>query len=616
MSILAREFGRFIVGVLVLPIAGCAFLDLRPDRSSPKEFRGALAQKKEAIAPAVDRRFEPPPPAVADALLPDLEVSPSQGASVARLPRFDISVVQANAREFFMGLVADSDYNVIVHPDVKGTITIDLKGVTLPEVLDAVREVYGYDYKKTAAGYVIYPAELMSRLYHVDYLNFVRNGRSETRVSAGANAQSPVYPGNISGVGQGYITGAGMMGGQGYGASPGFNYSGVSGGESEESFDCRSFNSPGEQQSTNRAAGQSSASSSGRLPNLPGSVIATTSTSHFWKEMKQALAVIICSAEGSNFVVNQQSGVIVVRAFAKQLREVEQFLDAIRREVQRQVVLEAKILEVELNDGYQAGIDWASVIRVGQKTLLTSLGGPLTLPLAAATPGSLGQAFTIGINMGDFSAFVELLETQGNVNTLSSPRISTLNNQKAVIKVGTDELHVSNINPGSFANTVSGGGFSPSPILSPYFSGISLDVTPEIDDTGNVTLHVHPSVTQVDDRDTRLDLGTGIQTIPLAISTVRESDSVVHARNGQIVVIGGLMQNREKNDRQGVAWLSRIPGLGSLFRRGTGAFRKSELVILLKPTIIQGQNDWNRVKAEMKDRYERLDGESRQEVLP
>lgn len=613
MTMSNRKLKRLVLVSLTLLLASCSFLDVRSDRIAPGEFKDALADPKKAPGKVEPKRFQAPPPAVADALLPDLGVAGVPRKPISRERRFDISVMGADAREFFMGLVADSDHNVIVHPDVRGNITIDLKNVTLPEVLDAMREVYGYDYKKNAAGYVIYPAELMSRLYHLDYINFVRSGRSETRVSSGANTASPFTGMGTTGglTGQNYQVGS--TSGQNVAGSFGQNYPGSS-VEAEEIVDCQSFRPPEGNQNGGQPSNRADVQMSRGVPSLPGSVIATTSVSHFWRELKQAVGVIVCSAPGSNFVVNQQAGVIVVKAFPKQLREVEHFLEAIRRETQRQVVLEAKILEVTLKDGYQAGIDWASVIRTGEQTIITSLAGPIG---AVAASQTLGQAFTIGVNMGDFSAFVELLETQGNVNTLSSPRISTLNNQKAVIKVGADELHVSNVNPGSFAtNTLGSSGFAPSPVLSPFFSGIALDVTPQIDDNGRVTLHVHPSVTEVEDRVTRLNFGNGEQEIPLAYSAVRESDSVVHARNGQIVVIGGLMQNQEKNTRDGVAWLSRIPVLGSLFRRGKGDFRKSELVILLKPTLIQEQKDWDGLRHETAERYDRLDGESRQEILP
>ena len=592
-----------LVGVLV---AGCDFIDLRPDRVAPVEYRKALEPSRPRPLHGEARRFEPPPPEITDALLPDLHPAAAGPRALSGDRRFDIAVMGSDAREFFMGLVADSDYNVIVHPDVRGNITIDLKNVTLPEVLEAVREVYGYDYKKTDAGYIIYPAELMSRIYHVDYLNLVRNGRSETRVSSGQSSQLQRGGSNI-GSGSSNLSGgaaAGQAGMGGYGGIGG-GYGGSTGStESEDFIDCRNVG-----QESGERHGSGFGSGRGGLPFLPGSVVATTSTSHFWRELKQAMSVIVCRAEGANFVVNQQSGVVVVRAFPKQLREVEQFLDAIRREVRRQVVLEAKILEVVLSDGYQAGVDWATVIRDGQKVMITGLGQPM----AALGASRIGQVLTV--RMGDFSAIIDLLETQGEVHTLSSPRIATLNNQKAVIKVGTDEFFVTDVT----STTVTGGTnttTTPSIGLTPFFSGIALDVTPQIDDDGKVTLHVHPSVTEVSDATKTITLNGEQQQLPLPVSKVRESDSIVHAENGQIVVIGGLMQNVERSAREGVAWLSRIPGLGSLFRRGKGDFVKSELVILLKPILIEDDQDWQVVHRDAVDRPLRLEGESRQEILP
>jgi len=210
-----------------------------------------------------------------------------------------------------------------------------------------------------------------------------------------------------------------------------------------------------------------------------------------------------------------------------------------------------------------------------------------------------------------------LLETQGEVHTLSSPRIATLNNQKAVIKVGSDEFFVTDVSTTITTGGVGGSATqTPNIGLTPFFSGIALDVTPQVDDLGRVTLHVHPSVTEVQDSTKTLNVFGQQTELPLPVSTVRESDSVIQAENGQIVVIGGLMQNSERDAREGVAWLSRVPGLGSLFRRGKGDFRKSELVILLKPVLIDDATDWNAVHREATDRARQLDGESRQEMLP
>jgi len=182
------------------------------------------------------------------------------------------------------------------------------------------------------------------------------------------------------------------------------------------------------------------------------------------------------------------------------------------------------------------------------------------------------------------------------VQVLSSPRISTVSNQKAVIKVGSDEFFVTDISSDTTTGTTTN---STSDItLTPFFSGIALDVTPQVDPSGQITLHVHPTVSEVVDQNKEINVFGIEQTIPVAFSTVRESDSIINARSGQLVVIGGLMQEKTIKDEAGVPVLGKIPGLGALFRHTQSVSQKSELVILLRPQVIASQADWdNNIRA-------------------
>jgi len=185
---------------------------------------------------------------------------------------------------------------------------------------------------------------------------------------------------------------------------------------------------------------------------------------------------------------------------------------------------------------------------------------------------------------------IDLLETQGLVQVLSSPRISTINNQKAVIKVGTDEFFVTDIS----STTVAGAGSSttsPDVTLTPFFSGIALDVTPQIDGNNNIVLHVHPSISEVEDQEKLLTLGADKITLPLAKSTIRESDSIIRARSGQVVVIGGLMQTQMRDSDSGIPLLKDTPGIGNLFKQRDMKNRKTELIILIRPIIVE-DNTW------------------------
>jgi MSHA biogenesis protein MshL len=207
----------------------------------------------------------------------------------------------------------------------------------------------------------------------------------------------------------------------------------------------------------------------------------------------------------------------------------------------------------------------------------------------AANSTLVGLAF----QTDSFAALVRFLETQGQVQVLSSPRIAAINNQKAVLKVGVDEFFVTEI---SSTQSTTGTTTTPSTSVTtqPFFSGIALDVTPQIDDADNIILHVHPSVSQVVTDEKVIDLGSqqGIYKLPLAKSSVSETDSIVRLKNGEIAAIGGLMKRESRNSGSGVSGLGDIPLLGALFKNTSKLNQKQELVILLKPTLIKQQSDW------------------------
>ncbi|PPD32796.1 MAG: pilus (MSHA type) biogenesis protein MshL [Methylomonas sp.] len=529
--------------------------------------------------PITDKTFPPapmnstpaqvnPPPAVSAALIPDFNPEMLSTPLATAPSGFNISVHDVEAREFFMSLVVDSQENMVVHPDVSGRISLELKNVTIPQVLSAVQKVYGYDYNKTDIGYIIYPATLQTKIFKIDRIDLMREGSSNTRVSSGQ-----INNGNRrSGGGLNQI-------------NPG-TQTGMSG---------NTFN-PNNNQNTATS----------------GSWINTTSKTDFWDELRQSLSAVVdaspavSNAEelqnpltGTKVVLNKQTGIVVVKANPSQMREVEKLIASTQNQLGRQVVIEAKILEIELNDEHQDGVNWASLVRDGANAFLMTSN---PLPVAAA------QVFTVSGNIGDFYAFVSLMERQGKTNILSSPRISTLNNQKAVIKVGQDEYFITDVS----SNNILTGGSATNTVTqditwTPFFSGIALDVTPQIADNNKVTLHIHPSITRVENQVKEFTINAQEGSIPMALNTVRESDSIVHAESGQIIVIGGLMQEDRKEDKSGVGFLSRIPYLGNVFRENTGNGRKSELVILLKPTIIESNQDWEAPLQEGRDRMEQLE---------
>lgn len=509
---------------------------------------------------------EPMPSSVSDALLPASAMELPLSSPEKLEPRFDIEVNRVYARSFFLSLVKDTPYNMVVHPDVKGLVTLNLKDVTINQVMQMVYDIYGYEYEQTASGYVVHPNKLQSRIFRVNYLNVKRQGQSETRVSAGQPSERS-----------------------------------TSSGDDGSSTDSTS-------QST-----------------LSASNIKTESNSDFWYELKVATEAIVGGGEGRSVVVSPQSGLIVVRAYPAELRKVQQYLQSAELIMQRQVILEAKVLEVELNDGFQQGINWSSLSDSGN-TLIGQTGGgsllssPNNVSSISGNTGNLdpnnfsqvagnavsafGGMFTLAVNSGNFKTFFEFLETQGNMQVLSSPRVSTVNNQKAVIKVGSDEFFVTDIS----TTTTSGVATTTTPdvTLTPFFSGIALDVTPQIDEKGSVILHIHPTISEVVDQEKTIAVAGQVLSLPLAFSQVRESDSIVHAKNGQIIVIGGLMKNKIIEKESATPILSSIPLLGELFKHKQDESVKSELVILLRPIVIDHDAVWSDVIGESSNRVQQI----------
>jgi MSHA biogenesis protein MshL len=358
-----------------------------------------------------------------------------------------------------------------------------------------------------------------------------------------------------------------------------------------------------------------------------GSVINTVSATDFWSDLGTTLQQILGTGEGRQVVVNAQSGVIFARGMPDELRAVGDYLHRIHDAAQRQVVLEAKIIEVTLDEGFQAGINWAAVqassngdtFTGGQLSGGSALDSPppqggesILLSPGNAVEGLIGEtiggAFTMAFDVGDFNAFVELLETQGDTRVLSSPRVATLNNQKAVIKAGTDEFFVTDIS----SNTVTGTAATTSRdvTLTPFFSGIALDVTPQISASGEVILHIHPTVSEVTDQTKVLTVSGETDQLPLAFSEIRESDSIVKARSGQIIAIGGLMRNSTQRSDFGIPVLGSIPGLRRVFGSTREVESKTELIILLRPIVVDDDTDWSSIIRPAADRITAL-GERR-----
>ncbi len=573
-----------LAAIVAALLASCS--PFHVDQGVISEIESAAAQKGQ-------------PDAVRAALLPPLraEMPKVPGAPVE--PRFDLVVNSAPARQVFMSIVSGTRYSMIVNPAVGGTLSLNLKDVTVREALEAIREVYGYEFRIDGTRIYVESAGLQTRVFQVNYLIGLRSGRSDVRVSSGAI--SGTQPG-AAGAPAMAVTAPGTPG---QGTSPALGAFGLS--------------------SIATAA-------------LDASRVSMVSQNDLWGEVTSALRALVGTAPGRNVVVSPQSGVIVVRAMPEELRNVERYLKAMRLSVERQVMIEAKVVDVTLNNAYQAGINWAAfpsgrvtagvfgsntqlgttgplstgnqiTVNPTARTLGTTVLGTGLAGTAVSAAGAVGAGvFGLAVQTNNFAALLQFLESQGNVQVLSSPRVAALNNQKAVLKVGTDQFFVTNVT-GTAVQSATGGPISIqlTPTLNSFFSGVSLDITPQINEDGNILLHIHPLVSNVVQQDLTFNFGgvpgAADTTLPLAKSSVNETDTIVRVQDGNIVALGGLMKVDVANDRSGIPVLQDIPGVGGLFGNTTRTRIKRELVILLKPTVIKG-GDWDDSIEQTRDRLQ------------
>jgi len=580
------------------------------------------------------------PPAVSQSLLPPLRNTLPRAAPTE--PRFDLVLIDAPIGQVLHAIVSDTRYSILLSPKVtapmppvggaqpdaasqaaaastsrRELLTVQLKNVTVFEALDAVRDTYGYEYSVSGTRILVERPEMQTRFYQVNYTLGQRRGVSDLQVVAGAATGGGGGGGGSGGSsgssGSSSSSGSGGGGGS-YGSTQASALSSISKsdlwGEIEDSMrTILGCQIPKLQAGASRGGqGGGGSSSGGASSRADVSYVGDS-------QVGERLRGVDGCADGRAVNVNQMSGTVLVRGMPKELRTIERLLRAMQVNVERQVSIEAKVIDVQLNQESQQGINWSAFHQglmrasVGAETSL--VGAPGTAGAGQVAPGASladllgGQliggvtrtAFSAGLGLAlqgsQFAALISFLETQGDVHVLSSPRIATLNNQKAVIKVGTEEPFITSIAPGTTSLSSSAAVAVP-PTLNyqPFFSGISLDVTPQIDDRDRVTLHVHALVNSITEKAKASSTQAGSAAVPMAVSSVNETDSVVKTADGMMVVIGGLMTESSGNTRAAIPGLGSVPVAGALFRKGEQSSSKRELVILIKPTVVKMDSDW------------------------
>ncbi|MDF3011836.1 MAG: mshL [Cellvibrio sp.] len=570
-------------------ILGCTPTDKSKERLATEDAIDQVVEQQHEE----NKNTKTVPPEVNKALLNNQTLA-SGGLAKTNYERFDVSVSNVPAKAFFLGLVNGTGVNVVVHPEVNGSVTLDLKNVTVDDVLRVTRDIYGYEYKKDRGIYTIYSNAMRTEVFQINYLDVQRVGVSDTSVLIG---RAPTSNDNSN------------------------SGSGGGGNTTNENANLLSMIQNAEQQKAG-----------GGVELSPGSRVQTLNRTDFWASLEHTLISIIGGeTESRSVILTPQAGMVVVKAMPHELNAVRDFLERSQLSIKRQVILEAKILEVRLSEGFEAGVNWNAISGQLVATKNIQDGYPINTDgsgtevgefrpinenflyrnaegelqnLVVPTSEAIGNTVAGLIQVTDITQLLSLLETQGAVQVLSSPRVSTVNNQKAVIRVGSDEYFVTGISSDN-TSTAASVTSTPNIELTPFFSGISLDVTPQISDTGEVILHIHPVVSNVEDQQKVFTVGDEEFALPLALRGIRESDSIVKAANGQVIVLGGLM-TEYSDDKDGKRpWLGDIPVVNALFKTKSKVGLKTELVILLRPIVVD-EKTWDAQLNEAQGNMQRM----------
>ncbi len=490
-------------------------------------------------------------------------------------------------KNVLFALSQEIDQNIVVDPNINKLATVDLKNVTLREALDSLLPPLHLEYEIDEKFIRVKREQMQTRTFFLNYIISKRTGKSILKSSSGTSGTSATQQG---GGGGGGVGGAG---------SSSANSRSTSSIESSEETDIwtgvisglksivtpsassqaadSSSTSSSEESSDSSGADATGGDSAGLVSSLLGgaspssAVEAATNTEEEGSQASPS-APAQEDVEQPFFTVNEQAGMILVKDFPDVLLQVAEFLENIEGSIQRQVFIQAKIIEITLNDDYKLGVDWSAV-------------SPFTFSQTATdtlTSTSIAGAanFTYGLANSSFNIVVDALSKQGQVSVLSSPKIATLNNQRAVIKVGTDDIFFSPEVTAATTTSAATVQYVPETITI----GIILDVVPQINPNGQIMMSINTSITEKSGERTSPD---NVNVVP--ILDVRESNNVVLAQHGQTIVIGGLMKTKKEVDDNSVPLLGAIPYVGRFFHWDNEIESKTELVIMLTPEIMAGK---------------------------
>lgn len=593
-----RTVSRSGLAILLLLLGACATRPATtPDTSILEEIQISLDEAVLEIEAPEEELSEDESDLLGE-LIPGLSLDESVLAPVEE--RVSVSSPNLPADVFFNSLVADTNYGVAISEDVDVNINISLPNVTIEEAMDTVAEIYNLDIDRRGNIFTIRPGGLRTRQFHIDYLNVQRQGTSSMSVSnsgsGGGAANAGIGAGGLGGLGGigglnagvgglnglsgvGGLGGLGGVGGIG-GAGGGGQISTQTSTDFWSDLEIAITNLLGVQSGGSGSSGGSGGGLLGGFGGLGGGAGARNQST--------------VTDEGKSVLVQPLTGIVIVTAFPHELDRIEQFINAAHESLRREVIIQVQFLEVVLNKGFQYALDFntfglqANNPVTGSGEFLGTAEGLLGSDNDVAgefisgvgSISGVGNPLQVSTNFTDFDAVFQLLQTRGTTQVISSPQLRVLNNQKAVFQDGDNEYFQTQADSTTVAsgdNTTTNNENS----LEQFFSGISMDITPQISAGGDITLHVYPIISAVEEQSKSI----AGQVVPLPKTTTREIDSVIKAENGKIVVLGGLAFERNVNETAGIPGVSRIPVVGDALEHRQTQTVKSEFIILLKPII-------------------------------
>jgi len=539
------------LAALALLIAGCGQVPIKP---SP-------AHIKSEGAPAITGTI--PPPVQVAPVLPKPEPT-------VRPETYSVVVNNVRVHDLLFALARDARINIDVHPDVAGTVTLNAIDQTLTQLLNRIAKQVDMRYELDGQNLLVMRDSPFLRLYKIDYLSATRSSKLQSTAS----------------------TQFGQSGSGGTGGATGSPGTSTTGGTA--TIDVTAENKLWESvvQNVKEILRETDKIIPAAAAGTPPQPVASTQPATGGAPASQIQAAPQASAtyqEASSVIANRETGVLYVRATSRQHEKVQEFVDQVLAGAKRQVLIEVSVAEVQLRNEYQRGIEWQR-LRSGQT------GFELRQPAIAAPSGFNTNPFLVGYASGayNFTATLKLLEQFGDVKVLSSPKLSVLNNQTAILRVTRDIIYFT-LTPSTTPVTVAGGSgavvvpvtFTTTPNIAA--EGFMMSVMPQINDFDAVVLSVRPTIRrQVSEvRDPNPALQGAPTQNPIPVFETREFDSILRLQSGQVAVLAGLMQDQVENTDTGIPGVRSIPLIGPLLSQRTDLSRKTELVIFLRASVIR-----------------------------